>query len=647
MALIDISSLLQKQANPEQQALIQKLGIPANQVITHTEFIDLVVKPILELQGILADRSALNGMGYVILRKDKTFAEQVTNANTIYEIRYDFDLLGEDVEVGNNTLFFNGGSIRNGKIIFDNGEIISNYTSFINVECNGKILNNEINSLWFISPESNIDQTKRLNDLLTWACNISKNVYISPGIYNVSNTLYIWGTTCLRGEKETSIIEISTGGEPINGAFFFGVSPVSKEENVNVWTGKLSNITIKVSNTRINYLIYLPKFKNAEICNCIINVEGGRNNVNNKIIATGDNYSYTTSFNKENISIHDNIVYFGTENKGETFNIEERVVGAKIYNNYITTYADDVVGMHNGCSHIEIFGNVIYTDHSRIYCSDCDYVNIHDNRFECIGNNTCQGIVYEHEVGEPILRHTLTIANNTIINNAPLGYGIRVHSAIKNVKILNNNIIGKPLTVSHFSYEGFIDDESPLNNGNLVPRDVIISGNNSENAYIFAASNSLFNGNSIVSDNSFGIASLGRALYSNNRISTIEYDPNKPWNLRSFVSVDCIYNGILAGTKSLQIDGQNYAYLEKESLLKGFIYSSRGDGGVGTLCAIAIFRNDEQVYKSAGINLNDPVEIRAELNLRFHPNDKIEVKCLANYDGTIENPHVKFNLIYV
>lgn len=55
MALIDISSLLQKQANPEQQALIQKLGIPANQVITHTEFIDLVVKPILELQGIVVN----------------------------------------------------------------------------------------------------------------------------------------------------------------------------------------------------------------------------------------------------------------------------------------------------------------------------------------------------------------------------------------------------------------------------------------------------------------------------------------------------------------------------------------------------------------------------------------------------------------
>ena len=37
------------------------------------------------------DRTSDDGMGYVILRKDKTLAEQMTKTNTIYEIRYDFD----------------------------------------------------------------------------------------------------------------------------------------------------------------------------------------------------------------------------------------------------------------------------------------------------------------------------------------------------------------------------------------------------------------------------------------------------------------------------------------------------------------------------------------------------------------------------
>ena len=53
----------------------------------------------------LKDRPATDGMGYVILRKGKTFQEQVTKANTIYEIRYDFDLGRQDLPVVLDTPF--------------------------------------------------------------------------------------------------------------------------------------------------------------------------------------------------------------------------------------------------------------------------------------------------------------------------------------------------------------------------------------------------------------------------------------------------------------------------------------------------------------------------------------------------------------
>ena len=79
-----------------------------------------------------------NGMGYVILRKNKTFAKQVTLDNTIYEIRYNFDLNGASVTIPSGcVLKFVGGSISNGSLAnvgktegATDGSIGANITSF-------------------------------------------------------------------------------------------------------------------------------------------------------------------------------------------------------------------------------------------------------------------------------------------------------------------------------------------------------------------------------------------------------------------------------------------------------------------------------------------------------------------------------------
>ena len=97
----------------------------------------------------LKDREAINGMGYVILRKNKTFAEQVTKANTIYEIRYDFDLNGEKITIPEGcVLDFQGGSLSNGNIIANRISII-NKVKFINIEGNISESQNNAHSSWF------------------------------------------------------------------------------------------------------------------------------------------------------------------------------------------------------------------------------------------------------------------------------------------------------------------------------------------------------------------------------------------------------------------------------------------------------------------------------------------------------------------
>lgn len=69
-----------------------------------------------------------NGLGYKILRTDSSFSSQVGTSNTIYEIRYAYDLGGATVNLqSGSVLFFNGGSLKNGKIVGNGTAIFGNY----------------------------------------------------------------------------------------------------------------------------------------------------------------------------------------------------------------------------------------------------------------------------------------------------------------------------------------------------------------------------------------------------------------------------------------------------------------------------------------------------------------------------------------
>lgn len=84
----------------------------------------------------LKDRDDSYGMGYVILRKDIPFKDQIVFDNTIYEIRYDFDISTEQVTILPNCILkFNGGSL-NGGTLNNNSD-----TLFINFKGNTLIAN--------------------------------------------------------------------------------------------------------------------------------------------------------------------------------------------------------------------------------------------------------------------------------------------------------------------------------------------------------------------------------------------------------------------------------------------------------------------------------------------------------------------------
>lgn len=75
----------------------------------------------------IKNRDTSNGKGYIILRTNTPLANQLTQENTIYEVRYNFDLNGKNITLpAQSILHFTGGSFSNGVVTGNNTEISGN-----------------------------------------------------------------------------------------------------------------------------------------------------------------------------------------------------------------------------------------------------------------------------------------------------------------------------------------------------------------------------------------------------------------------------------------------------------------------------------------------------------------------------------------
>lgn len=137
----------------------------------------------------LTDRDSTNGMGYVILRKNKTFAEQVTKENTIYEIRYDYDLNGQEITIPENcVLQFEGGSLSNGVVLGYKTNISENNSKWIGNELtlNGTWSFGSIKPEWFV----NSDDTQAIQLAINLAISLDKDVKLGRE-YSITSTINI------------------------------------------------------------------------------------------------------------------------------------------------------------------------------------------------------------------------------------------------------------------------------------------------------------------------------------------------------------------------------------------------------------------------------------------------------------------------
>lgn len=150
---------------------------------------------VLKLKDRAYDSLNASGKGYKILRKNwqpingerknVLTQEMINEPNTIYEIRYDFDLNGAEIEIKEGcVLSFVGGMIANGKII-GNKSRLSNFVKLDNISIDGTFENESCKASYYVN--NNEDNVSNLGNLFK----ISPNVIIDIKDYIISKHLIL------------------------------------------------------------------------------------------------------------------------------------------------------------------------------------------------------------------------------------------------------------------------------------------------------------------------------------------------------------------------------------------------------------------------------------------------------------------------
>ena len=253
-----------------------------------------------------------NVLGYKIIRNDATFAEQVTNTNTIYEIRYDFDLASAFAMPAECVLRFVGGSISGaGTLTF--ADTVVEGDAKITCGIAGTI-DGVVNIGWF--GLKNNDSTFDNGAVINKVAAVFKKIYLPVGTYyittpillqNMEQLLFdglIWykGTTddtaavTLQGSNGTFIFKGRISGyqnTAINYAGFGATTIRGLEiQNCNnsliyVWSVKDFNEALRVSSPSTGGCSYntfiLGELVNANKCIRIFQNNGGWCNENHFI----------------------------------------------------------------------------------------------------------------------------------------------------------------------------------------------------------------------------------------------------------------------------------------------------------------------------------------------------------------------------
>lgn len=131
------------------------------------------------------------------VRKNVLTKDMVKDSNTIYEIKYDFDLNNEEITIPENcVLYFVGGGIKGGAIVFNNTEIAGSYRFKDITDATGSCISESLSAERFLF----VSDIKELVFLLSQSK--VKNIYLRHEyIYQIDTTNY---SSCLIRKENVS-----------------------------------------------------------------------------------------------------------------------------------------------------------------------------------------------------------------------------------------------------------------------------------------------------------------------------------------------------------------------------------------------------------------------------------------------------------
>ena len=207
------------------------------------------------------DKEYGDGMGHVILRKNKSFAEQVIKENTIYEIRYDFDLNGEEITIPKNcVLNFQGGCLNNGTLKGNNTLIKTKSDNIFNLNINliGTFENVNFYPEWFGFQD---DAALSINKITHNSTLYNKRCFLRNKEYIVKSTIYLYSRISLVGlTSYNSTIIKSESNDPIleileNQGYDFTIEYIRFDKNYR--DGNIINFNVEVGKFIINECRFL------------------------------------------------------------------------------------------------------------------------------------------------------------------------------------------------------------------------------------------------------------------------------------------------------------------------------------------------------------------------------------------------------